>query len=506
MTESLVLGTAGHIDHGKTALVKALTGKDTDRLPDEKRRGISIDLGYAHLRLPSGRPLSIVDVPGHERFVRTMVAGATGVDLFLLCVAADDGVMPQTREHIAVLRALGVIEGVVAVTKADLADPARAALEAGELAPGAEMVAVCAPRRDGLEELLRALDRAGSRTRPRQRDGPPVLHIDRSFSLQGIGTIVTGTLWSGQVSAGDAVTILPQRTGARVRGVQVHDQSTERAVAGQRVALNLARVGWREVRRGDAISTDPDALRPTYLIDGRVTLERHARVRAGERLHVHHGTRETPARIVPLDPAGTLYQLRLERPLIVASGDRFVLRSVAPPDTLGGGVVLDPAPRKHRGDADVVEGLLARERGEQLAPGGPKPPPATPNRAPAALDTAARRIAELLRSDAERPRADAELSAVAGVDPREGRRRLRALEQAGVAVRLGRNLHIDAATLRLLERRIIDLCRRDGATTIARVRDELGTSRRYAQALLEYLDAEKVTLRRGDQHVLRRRN
>src|SRR3954454_18531711 len=207
----LTLGTAGHIDHGKTALINALTGYNTDRLPEERSRGISIELGYARLDLPSGRRLSVVDVPGHERFVRTMVAGATGIDLFLICIAADDGVMPQTREHLAVLRQLGVQHGVVAITKADVADPEAAAEEAAELVPGAEIVSVAALRGDGVEELRAALDRAASATPSRAVDAsaPVRLHIDRSFTLKGIGTVVTGTLWSGALAGGDQVTILP---------------------------------------------------------------------------------------------------------------------------------------------------------------------------------------------------------------------------------------------------------------------------------------------------------
>src|SRR5215218_7126930 len=191
----LTLGTAGHIDHGKTALVRALTGVDTDRLPEERARGISIELGYAPLVLPSGRRLSVVDVPGHERFVRTMVAGATGIDLFLMVVAADDGVMPQTREHAAVLAALGVSVGVVAVTKSDVADPARAAQEAAALLPGAEIVAVSAKTGVGLDELRAALTRAAARASGRAGAGPLRLHVDRAFSVRGAGTVVTGTLW-----------------------------------------------------------------------------------------------------------------------------------------------------------------------------------------------------------------------------------------------------------------------------------------------------------------------
>src|ERR1700754_3620330 len=243
----LTLGTAGHIDHGKTALVRALTGVDTDRLPEEKARGISIALGYAPLALPSGRRLSVVDVPGHERFVRTMGAGAPGIDLFLMVIAADDGVMPQTREHAAVLAALGVGVGVVAVTKADLADPAPAAAEAAELLPGAEIVAVSARTGTGLEELRAALERAAERALSRAGAGPLRLHVDRVFTVRGAGTVVTGTLWSGVAERGAHVPVLPAARAARIRGVEVHDVPTERANAGQRVTLNLAGLDRDEV-------------------------------------------------------------------------------------------------------------------------------------------------------------------------------------------------------------------------------------------------------------------
>ncbi|MEA2322875.1 MAG: selenocysteine-specific elongation factor, partial [Solirubrobacteraceae bacterium] len=245
----LTLGTAGHIDHGKTALIACLTGVDTDRLPEEKARGISIELGYAPLRLPSGRRLSAVDVPGHERFVRTMVAGATGIDLWLMVVAADDGVMPQTVEHAAVLAGLGVGDGVVAVTKADLADPAPAARAAAELmGSGVEVVACSARTGEGVAAVAAALDRVAARLPGRAAvPAEPVLHVDRSFTIHGAGTVVTGTLWSGSIAPGDVLSLLPAGARARVRGVQVHDEPVERAEAGQRVALNLAGVERRSV-------------------------------------------------------------------------------------------------------------------------------------------------------------------------------------------------------------------------------------------------------------------
>ena len=504
MSTPLTLGTAGHIDHGKTALVGALTGRETDRLPEERRRGISIALGYAALRLPGGARLSVVDVPGHERFVRTMVAGATGIDLFMLCVAADDGVMPQTLEHWAVLRHLGVTEGVVAITKADLIDPGMAADDVRALVPGAEIVPVSAREGTGLDELRAALERvAGRLARPVSDDGELRLHVDRSFTLRGIGTVVTGTLWSGIVAGGDRVVLLPQGRDARVRSVQVHDEPVDRAQAGQRVALALAGVDWREVGRGDLVCAGDSLIEPTYRIDAAVRFEPDAAPRRGERLHVHHGTREAPARLVPLDDG--LVQLRLEAPLMPVRGDRLVLRRLAPPDTIGGGQVLDPGPRRHGPGPDVLERLRALERGEEP----PAAPAAEEERAPARreekpLDDAALGLAAMLRADGERPRADGDLATAAGLEPGEAAKRLNALTRAGLAVRVGANLHFDPVALEGLVTRIAAICERDGSATIAGVRDELGTTRRYAQALLEHMDARRITRRQGDTHVLRK--
>ena len=508
----LTLGTAGHIDHGKTALISVLTGKNTDRLPEERSRGISIELGYASLELPGGRRLSVVDVPGHERFVRTMVAGASGVDLFLLCVAADDGVMPQTREHVAVLRQLGVDHGVVAVTKADLGEPEIAGEEVADLVPGVPVVHVSARERTGLDDLLAALARVAERLPGRASDGAGTrLHVDRSFTLRGIGTVVTGTLWSGSVAAGDSVTILPRGLRARVRSVQVHDEPVERAEAGQRVALNLSGAGWREVGRGDVVA-DPDAaLAAGYLLDASVRLEPGARpIGASVRLHVHHGTREAPARLVPLEGelrpgAEGLAQLRLEAPLIAAAGDRLILRQLAPPDTIGGGVVLDAAPRRHGARPEVVERLRALARGEAPPAAEPEPEPPAAGDEPEPLDDAALMLAALLRADAEAPRTDAELAAAAGLSQADAADRLRRLAEAGQAVRVARNLHFNPGSLDALIARIVAICERDGGATIAGVRDEPLTSRKYAQALLEHLDRTRVTRRDGDVHVLRRR-
>ena len=499
----LTLGTAGHIDHGKTALIRALTGVDTDRLPEERERGISIELGYAPLTLPGGRRLSVVDVPGHERFVRTMVAGATGVDLYLMTVAADDGVMPQTREHAAVLAALGVRVGVVAVTKADLADPARALREAAELLPGAEAVAVSARTGDGLDALAAALARAAEGLPGRAgRDGGLVLHVDRAFTIRGAGTVVTGTLWSGSAGRGDAVELLPSGRTARVRGVQVHDASTERAQAGQRVALNLAGVAVDEVARGDVV-VDARKVSDTFLapvVGHRLDValdwvSPEARPAGGARVAVHHGTREVAARLADL--GGRYAQLRLERPLVARAGDRVVIRSLAPPDTLGGGVVLDPAPRRHGPSRDLLARLARIERGEpEPEPEAVPEPAAAPEREPAPLSATALAIEQELRVAGAEPPLDAELEAPA---------ELAALRDAGRAVRLGPAMHVHAEALDAVRERVVALIEAEGEITLARLRDELGTSRKYAQALLERFDAERLTLRRGEARVLRRR-
>lgn len=530
----LTLGTAGHIDHGKTALVGALTGVDTDRLPEEKARGISIALGYAPLALPSGVRLSVVDVPGHEKFVRTMVAGATGIDLYLMVVAADDGVMPQTREHATVLQALGVDVGVVAITKADTASPERAASEAASLLPGAEAVAVSSRTGAGLDDLRAALDRAAARVGSRVADGPTRLHVDRVFTIRGAGTVVTGTLWSGVVARGDHVTVLPADRPARVRSVEVHDEPVDRAEAGQRVALNLVGVDRDEVARGDVIvaaagktgaaraggaagaggpgagaggpgagtggpgagagGPRTGAAGPlpaaTFRVDVALTWATpDSRPEGGARVGVHHGTRESAARLVEL--GGRFFQLRLEEPIVPAAGDRLVIRSLAPPDTLGGGVVLDPGPRRHGPSRDLLARLSRLERGEPEPEAPPAPAPPSPRRAP--LGERALALEAALRAAGHEPPFD------------EDPELLAALREHGRAVRLGPTMHVHADALDEVRDTVIGLCERDGSISLAGLRDALGTSRKYAQAYLEHFDGEKLTLRRGDTRVLRRR-
>jgi selenocysteine-specific elongation factor len=399
-----IIGTAGHVDHGKTTLVRALTGVDTDRLPEERRRGISIDLGFAALQLPGGSVAGIVDVPGHERFVRNMVAGASGVDLCLLVVAADEGVMPQTREHLDIVLLLGVARAVVAITKADLVEPAWLELVEDDvralLAPtplrAAPLVRVSAVRGEGLDTLRRLLEEGLVGAAAHQDRGFVRLPVDRVFSVPGFGTVVTGTLTSGAVALEDRLELLPGGRPVRVRGIEVHGRPLERAGAGQRVALNLAGIDRAEARRGDVVAT-PGTLKAETLWTVRLrALERVTPWRAGgeapplrhgDALHVHVGTAEAVGRLALLEGEALargqegFAQLRLDRPLAVGRGDRFIVRSYSPVVTVGGGVVLAVGSRVRRGDVAALASLAALERGapEDLlleAARGPVPLPA----------------------------------------------------------------------------------------------------------------------------------
>jgi selenocysteine-specific elongation factor len=490
--QPLTLGTAGHIDHGKTALVAALTGVNTDRLPQEKSRGISIELGYAPLELPSGRRVSVVDVPGHERFIRAMVAGATGIDLFLLVVAADDGVMPQTREHAAIVRLLGIPAGVIALSKRDLVDDDGAEVARLEIAElldggpyaGSEVVEVSARTGAGLDALEAALDRIAGAAASRPSGGPMRLPVDRSFSLRGIGTVVTGTLWSGSVAAGDHLTILPGGREVRVRSVQVHDRPAERAAAGQRVALALVGVERAQVRRGHVVAT-PASFAESYRLDCDLhVLESAPRpLRNGEPVMVHHGTAEIPARVaVPgagdLPPGATgRVQLRLRSRAVAATGDHVVVRLTGPAVTVAGGVVTDPSPPRVRRAAPAPAARPEPAR-------KPEPPPAD------AEELYARLAAAPLTPPAIGPGDE---------------RALAHLVETGRAVRAGRDLAFTAHALATAQAAVVDLAGATGRVTLAQLRDRLGISRKFAQALLEALDARGITRRVGDERILRRR-
>ncbi len=367
----LVLGTAGHVDHGKTALVLALTGRDTDRLPEEKARGISIALGFAPLELSPDRTVSLVDVPGHERFVRHMIAGASGVDGYLLCVAADDGVMPQTVEHMSVLRLLGVTDGVVAVTKSDLIEPDLAIDEARELVgDGPEVIAVSTVTGRGMTDLRTALTRLAERLERRTASGRPRLFVDRVFSVAGAGTIVTGTLWGGAISVGDRVQIVPGTNLARVRGVEAHDVAVEVA-SGGRVALNLVGIEREDAPRGSCVVRADDGWEPTMLLDVAVDwlADAGGPLRSRRRLQAFLGTAEVGATCVLLEAnelavADRGYvQLRLDVAVPAVAGDRLILRS-AERRTVGGAQVIDAQPARHGKGAGAGVRLALCERGD----------------------------------------------------------------------------------------------------------------------------------------------
>jgi selenocysteine-specific elongation factor len=367
----LTLGTAGHVDHGKTALVRALTGRETDRLPEERARGLTIEPGFAPLELPSGRTLSLVDVPGHERFVRHMVAGASGVDGWLLCVAADDGVMPQTREHMAVLRLLGATRGVVAITKSDLRDPGSAARAAAELAgPEAAVVLTSATTGRGIPELLAALDHLAAGLPRRTAPGRARLFVDRAFTAAGAGTVVTGTLWGAPIAREARVAVLPGGARGRVRGVQAHDRPIARA-GGGRVALNLAGLGRDQVPRGSCVVAEGDGWTASDLLDVALEWlpEAGGELRTRRRLQAFLGTAETGATCVLLEgealaPGARGYaQLRLDRPVPAERGDRLILRA-APGRTVGGATVVDPAPARHGRGSGAAARLRALERAD----------------------------------------------------------------------------------------------------------------------------------------------
>ncbi len=359
----LILGTAGHIDHGKTALVQALTGTDTDRLPEEKRRGITIDLGFAHLSLPGGIDVGIIDVPGHEAFIRNMLAGATGIDLALLVVAADEGVMPQTREHAAILDLLGVRSLVVALSKIDAVEPewadlaaddVRAFLSEGRFA-GAPIVPVSARTGTGLDALLDALARAAGTVRARTENDRFRLPIDRIFTVHGTGTVVTGTVWSGSVRRDATLRLLPADRPVRVRGLQSHGKDREHLGAGERGAIALAGTTRNAIDRGDVLVDGPGWEATT-----RLTLRLHvlpgteAGLKHGQRVRFHVATSEAIGRLAsagsPLIPAGSSawIQIRLETPVVSRAGDPFVIRSYSPITTLAGGTIAEIAPPRRK--------------------------------------------------------------------------------------------------------------------------------------------------------------
>jgi selenocysteine-specific elongation factor len=614
-----VIGTSGHVDHGKSTLVTALTGIDPDRLDEEKQRGMTIDLGFAWVTLPSGREVSIVDVPGHERFIKNMLAGVGGVDLALLIVAADESVMPQTREHLAILDLLGVERALVVITKKDLADADTLELVEleiedvlkGTTLEGSLVVSVSATTGSGIPDLLATIDNALDESLRRSDLGRPRLAVDRSFTIAGFGTVVTGTLIDGTLAVGQEVAIIPGGKHSRIRGLQSHQKKIDIAEPGNRVAVNLSGVATGEVERGKVVTT-PGWLRPTHAVDVRLRLLEAAphNVRHNYPVMFHAHASETPATVrlladEELQPGEEAWaQIYLDEPVALTRGDRFVVRS--PDTTLGGGYVVDVDARRHRRNH-----MPTIERLERLAEGSPTAQLLSALEAtePSNVTSLARRAnlsdteaLELARQAVDEGSAVAlgdevemrtqvytlagwtRLSAKAqqslasfheqsplrsGMAREELRSRLSLsgnlanlvlstlvgsgtmvddagvlrlpeyavvvsdqqqaemdafvarlesdpfpVEQAKIApellallgeqariVRAG-EVTFDAATWARLQAQVVDYLRANGKVTMATVRDLQGTSRKYALAVLEHLDALKVTRRQGDERVL----
>ena len=619
-----VIGTAGHVDHGKSALVQALTGIDPDRLREEKERGLTIDLGFAWLSLPNGDEVSIVDVPGHERFIKNMLAGVGGIDLALLVIAADEGVMPQTQEHLAIIDLLGIGHGVVAVTKVDLVEPEFAELVAadaeealrGTTLEGAPIALCSAVTRQGLDGLLSALQSELAKT-PAKRDiGRPRLPIDRAFTITGFGTVVTGTLIAGSLTEGQEVELLPPGLRSRVRGLQAHGHKVQLAPPGRRTAVNLSGVAVEEIERGMVVAS-PGWLRPTTVVDVRLRAVRYLRhpLRHNITLTFHTGSAEVEGRMLLLDrdevPPGesAWAQVRLARPVAAVQGDRFVIRD--PNDTLGGGRIVDTQARRHRRfHPPTLQRLEGMERGsprEAVLMAVAASEPVTLRDLPHGLELAAEEVratveaavasGDLLALDGgslgdgtllfsaggfdalsgrmkealreyhrqfplrrgmsreelrSRLRLDSrpfeqvvalwesrgDVNEAAGSvslpeheprpDPAQQKRAeellaaLRAqpfsppsldgeddllayLEDRGDIVRVEDGIAFAAEAYREMVERVVEHLKERETVTLAQVRDMLATSRKYAQALLEYMDHKRITRRVGDQRVLRGR-
>lgn len=382
----IVIGTAGHVDHGKTCLTRALTGVDTDRLKEEQKRGITIEIGFAQLTLPNGQTASIIDVPGHEKFIRNMLVGAAGMDVVLMVIAADEGFMPQTREHLGILSLLGVQNGIIVVTKADMVEPewleaieeeAREDVQ-GTFLQDAPIIAVSSYTGQGIQELKQLVVDLVEGAEQRNQDRPFRLPVDRVFSVDGFGTVVTGTLVEGSLALGDEVCVYPGEKKARVRGLQNHDKSADRVSAGMRVAVNLSGVDKADLKRGDTLAK-PGSMLLSQQMDVQLSMLKDAPypIKNDSRLHFHHGSRELVCKCVllgrdTLEAGETGFaQLRFTEPVAAKNGDHFVVRFFSPTVTVGGGVLLNVAPQRHkRNDPSILEGLAARASGSSERQGG----------------------------------------------------------------------------------------------------------------------------------------
>ncbi|EOC99798.1 selenocysteine-specific translation elongation factor [Caldisalinibacter kiritimatiensis] len=377
---NIIIGTAGHIDHGKTTLIKALTGRDTDRLEEEKKRGISIELGFTYFDLPRGRRAGIIDVPGHEKFIKNMLAGVVGMDIVALVVAADEGVMPQTKEHLAILNLLGIENGIVVLTKIDLVDDEWMELVKedikdnlrGTFLENSPILPVSSTEKTGIKEVIKVIDRLTEEVQERDITQTPRLPVDRSFTITGFGTVVTGTLLSGEFKVGDEVQVFPGNKVSRIRSIQVHGENTGVAYAGQRVAINLANLKKYEVSRGNVIAP-VDSMKSTMMLDVKLKLLKDSKriIENRPRLRLHIGTTEVLCRVVLLDreqltPGESCYaQLRLEDEVVANRGDKFIIRFYSPVMTIGGGIVLEGnPPKRKRFDQKVLEELKVKEKGD----------------------------------------------------------------------------------------------------------------------------------------------
>ncbi|GAA0698291.1 selenocysteine-specific translation elongation factor [Paraclostridium ghonii] len=378
--KNVIIGTAGHIDHGKTTLIKALTGRETDTLAEEKKRGISINLGFTYFDLPSNKRAGIVDVPGHEKFIKNMLAGASGLDMVLLVVAADEGVMPQTVEHMDILTFLNIKKGMIVLTKSDTVDEDFRELVKedikekvmGTFLEDAQIIEVDSISKKGLDELINKIDKMTDEIEDKNLEAPARLNIDRVFSIKGFGTVVTGTLIEGKISIDDDLVIYPKELKTKIRSIQVHGESVETAYAGQRTAINISNVKVEEINRGDVLASS-HSLEEAMMLDVKLSIVKHTDMglKHWDRLRLYHGTREILCRAVPLEveeikpEESGLVQLRLEESIVAKKGDKFVVRRYSPMETIGGGIVIDTNPRKHkRFDKNVIEALKIKEKGE----------------------------------------------------------------------------------------------------------------------------------------------
>lgn len=378
--QNVIIGTAGHIDHGKTTLIKAMTGKETDTLKEEKERGISINLGFTYFDLPSGRRAGIIDVPGHERFVKNMLAGVGGIDIVLLVIAADEGIMPQTREHLNILELLDIRKGIVVITKKDIVDDEWLTMITDEVKEelaesflkDSPLIPVSSLSGQGLDELSREIDRLTENMEDRDTVTDFRIPVDRVFTVSGFGTVITGTLISGEINEGEPCEVYTNGIKTRIRGIHVHEVPVKKAYAGQRVALNLAGIKTGDVDRGDVISR-PGAMENSLMLDCRLNYLKDAprALKNRERIRLYHGTTEVLGRVVLLDNEtvnpgeSALVQIRLEESIAARRGDKYVIRSYSPMYTIGGGTVLEPNPSKHKAmDKAVLEELTLKEKGD----------------------------------------------------------------------------------------------------------------------------------------------